>query len=225
MAQPEGFSVTMGASLGDSHGLAYDIAVTISVIEVPMSSQPRKRRPPFDREAGVAIAQDLFHARGFDAVGVADLTQALEITPPSLYAAYGSKAQLFQRAMQRYADAEMRPLSAILSDDRNPADAVTELLTMAARQYTADPARLGCLVTEALGADDPTARDMAAEIAMPSADAIRAYTRQHFPERHDELADYVLMTLRGLSSFSRQGYSGEKLEGCVRTAAMALAWK
>ena len=63
---------------------------------------PRQRRPAFDREQGVEIAKALFHARGYDAVSIADLTHALEINPPSLYAAYGSKFALFERTLRSY---------------------------------------------------------------------------------------------------------------------------
>ncbi|MCK9194847.1 MAG: TetR/AcrR family transcriptional regulator, partial [Nevskia sp.] len=36
---------------------------------------------------------DLFWQRGYEGVSVADLTAAMKIAPPSLYAAFGSKAQ------------------------------------------------------------------------------------------------------------------------------------
>lgn len=49
-----------------------------------MKQENRLRRPAFDREAGVAIAQVLFHEHGYDAVSIADLTQALNIKPPSI---------------------------------------------------------------------------------------------------------------------------------------------
>jgi AcrR family transcriptional regulator len=44
----------------------------------------------------------LFWEQGYDATGVADLTRAMGITPPSLYAAFGSKEELFRRAVARY---------------------------------------------------------------------------------------------------------------------------
>ena len=38
-----------------------------------MHEKPRQRRPAFDREQGIAIAQALFHQRGFDAVSLANV--------------------------------------------------------------------------------------------------------------------------------------------------------
>lgn len=80
----------------------------------------RTRRPAFDREQGIETARELFHARGYDAVGIAELTQALDIVPPSLYAAYGSKLALFERALQSYIAKQMLPLDKILSSDAPP---------------------------------------------------------------------------------------------------------
>ena len=57
-------------------------------------SRTRGRPRKFDPEAAVATAQQLFHERGYDAVSVADVTDALGINPPSFYAAFGSKAGL-----------------------------------------------------------------------------------------------------------------------------------
>jgi TetR/AcrR family transcriptional regulator, repressor for divergent bdcA len=183
----------------------------------------RPKRPAFDREQGVAVAQDLFHARGYDAVGVADLTQALNIVPPSLYAAYGSKVDLYERALRRYAETTMLPLDTILRDDRSPVEALAELLEIAARQYSRDDTCRGCMVTEGMRADDPVARERATEIGAPAATAIRTYAKKHFGDRGDEIADYVLMTLRGLSSYACLGSPQDSLIRCARTAARALS--
>ena len=68
-----------------------------------MKQENRLRHPAFDREAGVAIAQALFHEHDYDAVSVADLTQALNIKPPGFYAAQGNKVGLYERSLECYA--------------------------------------------------------------------------------------------------------------------------
>ena len=60
----------------------------------------------FDMDEALATAIRLFQARGFDAVGVAELVTELGIKPPSFYAAFGSKAGLLERAIDRYAEGE-----------------------------------------------------------------------------------------------------------------------
>jgi AcrR family transcriptional regulator len=44
----------------------------------------------------------LFWRHGYEATSVAELTAAMGITPPSLYAAFGDKQGLFLAAVRRY---------------------------------------------------------------------------------------------------------------------------
>ncbi|MDO6415223.1 TetR/AcrR family transcriptional regulator [Sphingomonas sp. BIUV-7] len=188
-----------------------------------LTTSVRQRRPAFDRENGVEIARRLFHASGYDAVGIADLTQALGIVPPSLYAAYGSKLGLFERVLQSYCANNTLPLEKHLRPGRPPAEALTELMVAAARHYTRDPEQLGCMVTEAMQADDQQARALAASLAKTGSDVIRSYVAQYAARKDVErIADYVLLNLRGLSSYARLGYTQKKLVDCSRTAGRAL---
>ncbi|MGF6231526.1 TetR/AcrR family transcriptional repressor for divergent bdcA [Inquilinus ginsengisoli] len=183
----------------------------------------RQRRPAFDREKGVETAKALFHARGYDAVSIADLTQALEINPPSLYAAYGNKLALFERALRSYRSTDFLHIETILRPGRPPAEALTDLMVAAARHYTKDADKRGCMITEAMQADDEQARALAAEQAKKPRELIRSYIAGHAPKREiDRITDYLLLNLRGLSSYARLGYTQKKLVDCSRTAGRAL---
>jgi TetR/AcrR family transcriptional repressor for divergent bdcA len=188
-----------------------------------LTTSTRQRRSAFDRENGVEIARKLFHGGGYDAVGIADLTQALGIVPPSLYAAYGSKLGLFERVLETYCANNTLPLEKHLRPGRAPAEALTDLMVAAARHYTRDPEQLGCMVTEAMQADDLQARDLAARFAKTGSDVICAYVARHAAKKDVErITDYVLLNLRGLSSYARLGYTQKKLVDCSRTAGRAL---
>ena len=64
---------------------------------------PKRGRPRgFDIDAALGVAKRLFHQRGFDGVGVAELSQAIGVTAPSLYSAFGSKCDLFERVLEKY---------------------------------------------------------------------------------------------------------------------------
>ena len=76
--------------------------------------RPRRFAP----EQAISAAKVLFHQKGFDAVSVAEVTDYLGINPPSLYAAFGSKAGLFSRVLNEYVGTEAIPLADILRDDR-----------------------------------------------------------------------------------------------------------
>lgn len=188
-----------------------------------MNEKPRQRRPAFDREQGIAIAQALFHQRGFDAVSLADLTEAMNIKPPSFYAAYGSKAELFERAMHRYAGENALPVDKLLAPDRPPAEALTALLVAAAKQYGRDSALRGCLITEGMRADDPIARDMAEKLGDAGIQAIRRYLDEVRPDAAQALADYLLVTLRGLSAAACSGMSCERLVKVAQTAGKLIS--
>src|SRR3954469_2588828 len=109
---------------------------------MPTTNKTGQRGRPrrFDPDEAVATAQPLFHAHGYDAVSVADVTEALGINPPSFYAAFGNKAGLYARVLDHWADTGAIPLADILRADRPVAEALAAVLEDAARRYAADPA-------------------------------------------------------------------------------------
>lgn len=70
-------------------------------IDIIMSETVRKRGRPrvLNRETGLDVAANLFWERGYEGTSIADLTAAMGITPPSLYATFGSKEELFRMAL------------------------------------------------------------------------------------------------------------------------------
>jgi AcrR family transcriptional regulator len=78
---------------------------------VAVSGRPRN----FDTDLALDAAVDVFWRRGFDGASLSELTSAMGINRPSLYAAYGDKAQLFQTALRRYVDRNMGYVSAALA--------------------------------------------------------------------------------------------------------------
>lgn len=188
-----------------------------------MNISTRQRRPAFDREQGIAIAQALFHHRGYDAVSLSDLTDAMNIKPPSFYAAYGSKAELFERAMCRYASEKALPLDKLLTSDLPPAAALKSLLVAAAKQYGGDTALRGCLITEGLRADDPVARSMAEKLGGAAIQTIRNYLDQVCPRGAQALTDYLVTTLRGLSAAACNGMSLGRLIAVAQIAGTAIS--
>ncbi|WP_313516935.1 TetR/AcrR family transcriptional regulator [Pseudomonas sp.] len=188
-----------------------------------MNEKTRQRRPAFDREAGVAIAQAMFHEHGFDAVSLTDLVDAMDIKPPSFYAAYGSKAELFERAMQRYASENALPLDKILAPEHPPEEALCALLVAAAKQYGKDSTLRGCMITEGLRADDEVARTMAETLANGGLKVIRAYLDNVQPGNAQTLADYITVTLRGLSASACNGMSRKRLIDVAQTAGRFIS--
>src|SRR5688572_23622814 len=63
----------------------------------------RGRPRAFDAERALDAALKVFWAKGYDGASLDDLTDAMSINRPSLYAAFGNKENLFRRAVDRYA--------------------------------------------------------------------------------------------------------------------------
>jgi TetR/AcrR family transcriptional regulator, repressor for divergent bdcA len=186
------------------------------------SSRPRGRPRRFDPEQAVATAQRLFHARGYDAVSVADLTEALGINPPSFYAAFGSKAGLYARTLCRYSRTQGVPLDEILRPGRPVAEALAAVLEDAARRYAADPAAAGCLAIEGARGNDPEAREAARALTTAGADTIRRFVAATHPEAAGRLADYVVTVMTGLSAMAREGHGVDRLLATAQLGSLVL---
>lgn len=63
---------------------------------------PRGRPRSFDTDEAIQAAMLVFWAKGFEGTTIPDLTDAIGINRPSLYAAFGSKEDLFRLALDRY---------------------------------------------------------------------------------------------------------------------------
>ena len=68
----------------------------------PSASVGRPRA--FDTDAALEKAMMVFWHKGYDGASLTDLTDAMGINRPSLYAAYGNKEQLFRKALDRYGE-------------------------------------------------------------------------------------------------------------------------
>jgi TetR/AcrR family transcriptional repressor for divergent bdcA len=188
------------------------------------TDKPRGRGRPrrFDLEEAVATAQKLFHARGYDAVGVADVIAALGINPPSFYAAFGSKAGLYARVLERYNRGSAVPLATLLRDDRAVPECLTAVLEEAARYYAADPEAAGCLVLEGVRCDDEDAREAARTYNLNAEGVIRDYVAARLPEQADRLTNFVSTTMSGLSAKARDGHGLDQLLATARLAGLAI---
>lgn len=185
--------------------------------------RPRGRPRGFDPEEAVALAQQLFHARGYDGVSVADLTTALGIKAPSFYAAFGSKLGLYERVIQRYGATDAVPLAPLLRPDRPVAESLAAVLEEAARRYAAHPAATGCLVLEGTHCNDRDAREAATAQRTAAERAIHDYIAARHPAEAERLTDFMAATMTGLSAKARSGQGVERLLATARLAAAAIA--
>jgi len=182
---------------------------------------PGRGRPRgFDPEEAVATAQRLFQEKGYDGVGVADIGRALGITPPSFYNAFGSKAALFDKVLDRYAGSFGRFVPDALAGGGGAAEAVDRVLHDAARLYASRDGIAGCLVIDgARGSGDAEAVALTRRKMEESRVVVAARIAEEAPDRADRLASIVVTALRGLSSAARDGASPEELRAFADAAS------
>lgn len=181
----------------------------------------RGRPRAFDRDKALDRAQALFHAQGYEGVGVAALADAMGVNPPSLYAAFGSKAGLFGDVLDRYARAAL-PVDVHLADGADPVAALTALLREAAVIYTADPQAPGCLVLEGARGADADAALRARAWRQASAARVRAFVALKHPDKADVVADFMVTIMSGLSADARAGQGADRLAAVAAMAGLAI---
>lgn len=186
------------------------------------NSRARGRPRRFDPEEAVSKALPLFHERGYDAVSVADVTEALGINPPSFYAAFGNKAGLYSRILDHWSNTSAIPFADILTPDRPVADALAHVLEEAARHYVGEPYSGGCLVLEGTRCNDTEARAAALAFNLRAEEALRNYIGARHPEQAEALADFVSTTMSGLSAKARNGHRLEQLLATARIAGLGV---
>ena len=71
-------------------------------MEVEAPPAPKGRPREFCVDAALAAALRVFWSKGYEGASMADLTDAMGITKPSLYAAFGNKEALFNKALDLY---------------------------------------------------------------------------------------------------------------------------
>ncbi|QTH20303.1 TetR/AcrR family transcriptional regulator [Rhizorhabdus wittichii] len=183
-------------------------------------SQGRGRPRGFDPEQAIATAQALFQEKGYDGVGVADIGKALGITPPSFYNAFGSKAALFDKVLDRYAGSFGRFVPDALDGGGGVAEAIERVLRDAARLYARKDGIAGCLVLDgARSSGDAEAVALTRRKMEESQARIAARIAAEAPDRADRLASIVVTALKGLSAAARDGASPDELRAFADVAA------
>ncbi|GAB2607758.1 TetR/AcrR family transcriptional regulator [Streptomyces capparidis] len=111
--------------------------------------RPRGRPRGFDRGAALAAAMEVFWERGYEGATMSDLTAAMGINSPSLYAAFGSKEELFREAVALYDATEGVPIARALGEEPTARDAVATVLRETARACTEPGRPTGCMIVVA----------------------------------------------------------------------------
>ena len=109
-----------------------------------MGAEKPGRPRAFDPVAALEKALDVFLRQGYDAASLDDLTQAMGINRPSLYAAFGSKGDLYNAALRHYAAKNTDDILQALQSAEDPVSGVQVLLRQFAEKMSGK--RASCLI-------------------------------------------------------------------------------
>ncbi|MBL8277052.1 MAG: helix-turn-helix transcriptional regulator [Pelomonas sp.] len=180
----------------------------------------------------MSTALELFWRQGFEGTSTAQLSAAMGIAPPSLYAAFGSKESLFREALALYGRRYGAFLTVPMGAQGSAREAIAQVLQGAARQFTDPRHPSGCMVAagalQMTEAQTPLALEVAS-LRQAAQQAIRA--RLDRARRDSELpldtdtatlAAFFAMTIQGMAVQARDGVKPTMLK---RLADLAMqAW-
>ncbi|AKT43601.1 TetR/AcrR family transcriptional regulator [Chondromyces crocatus] len=189
---------------------------------------PRGRPRGFDRQAALEAALHLFWQHGYDATSLADLTAAMGISPPSLYAAFGSKKGLFLEAVDLYASTHGASTARAFTEEPTAHATIRRMLLEMAAVFS-DPAHpTGCFIV--LGATNcvPASADIVAALRdrrianekLLRERIVRGIREGELPAGTDAaaLAKFYGAIIQGMSIQARDGASRAELEEVARRA-------
>jgi AcrR family transcriptional regulator len=184
----------------------------------------------FDTEKALDRALTVFWRKGYEGTTLPELTRAMGINRPSLYAAFGNKEMLFHKVMDRYTEGPAAYVREALEEPT--ARRVAERLLTGAVELFADPRNpRGCLVVHgALACGDeaePIRRELVARRIKREA-ALRKRLQRAKAEgdlpasaKPAELARYLTTLVQGMAVQAASGASRRELQRVVRTALRA----
>lgn len=188
----------------------------------------RGRPRGFDRDKALHQAMEVFWLRGFDNATLAELTSAMGINAPSLYAAFGSKEELFSEAVDLYTHREGGGIWDGVPAAPTARDAISGMLRKSAEAYTRGSEPRGCMIVLAApqmqGASpavcDELKRLRAQNVTLLERRLKRAVKEGELPEHTDcrGLANYYATVQHGMSIQARDGASRKILLGIAESA-------
>ncbi|WP_244495231.1 TetR/AcrR family transcriptional regulator [Ensifer sp. Root423] len=207
--------------------------MTIAVKHYLMTVMKPKKSPgggrprEFDRDAALETAMRLFWRHGYEGVSFQQLTAAMGVAAPSLYAAFGNKSALYLEAVDRYRSLRGATDLSFMDVYETADDAVLALLIATAHGLSDPSTEAGCMLNMGMLTSHPDHAEIAAQLSerRTAFTALLAGKLQRWldEEAAADRAVYLSAVIQGMAVQARDGAGRERLEGLARLAAKAIS--
>lgn len=185
----------------------------------------------FDAELALDQAMEVFWRHGYEGATIAELTEAMGINPPSLYACFGNKEGLLKAALDRYTKLRSVWMDEVVAAPT--AREVAERMLMGIAQKQTDPANPpGCLLVQGGIACGTGSENVPFELAARRAENedqlrdrfVRAKAEGDLKPTADPaaLARYVSAVSVGMGVMASSGSDREALRQVAEVAVQAV---
>jgi AcrR family transcriptional regulator len=175
-------------------------------------------------------ALHVFWEKGYAGTSISDLTEAMGINPPSLYAAFGNKEKLFKKALDRYEDLRDQILEEAFAAP-TAREAVTRLLEGTAERLGDKCSPRGCLMVQGALSGGEECEAVKQDLAFRRA-GVEALIRKRLKRAKREgdlpsnvdaaaLARFVATVMHGMAVQAAGGAAPKELRSIVHTALRA----
>jgi len=177
----------------------------------------------------------VFWRNGYQGASLSELTTAMGISKPSLYAAFGNKEQLYLSALQRYRQQYLDQHARALAAEPDLRKAMRDFLQSVARMLTAPELPGGCMaVTCAVEFATPTLPPSVIKAISEAVDQssislirqrlVHELKQRNIPESSlvEQLADYFASLMSGMAVMAKVGISQARMFGIIEQSLLVL---
>ncbi|MES2136648.1 MAG: TetR/AcrR family transcriptional regulator [Pseudomonadota bacterium] len=195
----------------------------------PETLAVRGRPREFCVEDALAKALRVFWSKGYEGTSLNDLTEAMGVTRPSLYAAFGNKEALFRKALDLYQREKLQYIGRAL--EQPTARQVAEMLLRGAVENASSTEEphgcLGVITSVACGAESQSIREEVLERGKVAKQALierleRAKAEGDLPANveAEALTNLLYAVVQGICIQAGSGATREELNRVVETGLM-----
>ena len=196
-----------------------------------ITKRPRGRPRAFEREVALERAMEVFWRHGYEGTSLAELTKAMGINAPSLYAAFQSKEDLYMEAIDLYLARRRALMERVYREEPTARAAVERMLREAVESLVTSGLPKGCMLTSSGASCSAESEPMQRALGEK-----RALGRKLMKARMDKglrdgelprgtdtgaLADFYGMVFQGMAMQAADGATRKALLAAVATAMRA----